>query len=138
MVYYSNTNTTGTVKPDLLSAGFFPLPCIELSVHEVIVSQCMSALGMQSGMIKDEDLTASSSFEIGNVGPQNASINPSTSDGIAIGEKNNFAPSYRYVHFTPTLFFYCRRSNTLQKYTFRPPFKDPQDTFDTSIKAQVV
>jgi len=32
----------------------------------------MSALGMQSGMIKDEDLTASSSFEIGNVGPQNA------------------------------------------------------------------
>ncbi|XP_003248013.1 discoidin domain-containing receptor tyrosine kinase B isoform X2 [Acyrthosiphon pisum] len=38
------------------------------------LSQCMSALGMQSGVIKDDDLTASSSFEIGNVGPQNARV----------------------------------------------------------------
>jgi len=36
----------------------------------------MSALGMQSGVIKDDDLTASSSFEIGNVGPQNARWEP--------------------------------------------------------------
>lgn len=35
-------------------------------------AQCVSALGMQSDVIKDVDLTASSSFEIGNVGPQNA------------------------------------------------------------------
>lgn len=42
------------------------------------------------------------------------------------------------MFISPTLFFYCRRSNTRQKYTFRPPFKDPQDTSDTSIKAQVV
>ncbi|VVC28570.1 Hypothetical protein CINCED_3A015179 [Cinara cedri] len=38
------------------------------------LSQCMSALGMESGLIKDVDLTASSSFEIGNVGPQNARV----------------------------------------------------------------
>ncbi|XP_050425447.1 discoidin domain-containing receptor 2-like [Adelges cooleyi] len=38
------------------------------------LSQCMSALGMQSGAIKDDDLSASSSFEIGNVGPQNARV----------------------------------------------------------------
>ncbi|XP_050524252.1 discoidin domain-containing receptor tyrosine kinase B-like [Daktulosphaira vitifoliae] len=38
------------------------------------LSQCMSALGMQSGAIRDEDLSASSSFEIGNVGPQNARV----------------------------------------------------------------
>lgn len=77
-------------NPICYQQGSFPLPCIELCVHEVIVckfilllkllllllfffsAQCMSALGMQSGVIKDNDLTASSSFEIGNVGPQNA------------------------------------------------------------------
>lgn len=32
----------------------------------------MSALGMESGAIKNSDLNASSSFEYGNVGPQNA------------------------------------------------------------------
>lgn len=36
----------------------------------VISAQCGAPLGMESGAIKDEDITASSSFESGNVGPQ--------------------------------------------------------------------
>ncbi|KAJ9582362.1 hypothetical protein L9F63_003289, partial [Diploptera punctata] len=33
-------------------------------------SQCIAPLGMESGAIRDEDITASSSFDSGNVGPQ--------------------------------------------------------------------
>ena len=45
----------------LINAGFF-----------VPTAQCTVPLGMESGEIKDSDLTASSSFDTGNVGPQNA------------------------------------------------------------------
>lgn len=34
-------------------------------------AQCIAPLGMESGLIPDKDLTASSSFNDGNVGPQN-------------------------------------------------------------------
>lgn len=34
-------------------------------------AHCQDALGMESGQIADTDLSASSSFEMGNVGPQN-------------------------------------------------------------------
>ncbi|KAI5700800.1 hypothetical protein M8J75_002990 [Diaphorina citri] len=37
-------------------------------------SQCGAPLGMESGAIKDEDITASSSFESGNVGPQHGRV----------------------------------------------------------------
>lgn len=35
----------------------------------LFLAQCISPLGMESGAIKDSDITASSSFDNGNVGP---------------------------------------------------------------------
>jgi len=35
-----------------------------------VSAQCIAPLGMESGAIKDEDITASSSFDSSNVGPQ--------------------------------------------------------------------
>ncbi|XP_046997126.1 discoidin domain-containing receptor tyrosine kinase B-like [Schistocerca americana] len=40
----------------------------------VDVSQCVAPLGMESGAIADEDISASSSFDSGNVGPQNGRV----------------------------------------------------------------
>lgn len=40
------------------------------SVEALDTSQCIAPLGMESGAIRDEDITASSSFDSGNVGPQ--------------------------------------------------------------------
>ncbi|XP_044269322.1 discoidin domain-containing receptor 2-like [Tribolium madens] len=37
-------------------------------------SQCIAPLGMESGAIKDQDITASSSFEHGNVGPHHGRL----------------------------------------------------------------
>ncbi|KAK4026918.1 hypothetical protein OUZ56_015941 [Daphnia magna] len=37
-------------------------------------SQCVGALGMESGSIRDEDIAASSSFDGASVGPQNARV----------------------------------------------------------------
>ncbi|KAL4717797.1 hypothetical protein ACJJTC_000946 [Scirpophaga incertulas] len=39
------------------------------------ISQCIAPLGMESGLIRDPDVTASSSFHDVNVGPQNARLN---------------------------------------------------------------
>ncbi|CAG5039229.1 unnamed protein product [Parnassius apollo] len=39
------------------------------------ISQCIAPLGMENGLIPDKDLTASSSFNDGNVGPQNGRLN---------------------------------------------------------------
>ncbi|KAG7313144.1 hypothetical protein JYU34_000233 [Plutella xylostella] len=39
------------------------------------ISQCIAPLGMESGQIADADLTATSSFNDGNVGPQNGRLN---------------------------------------------------------------
>ncbi|KAK2719726.1 hypothetical protein QYM36_005266 [Artemia franciscana] len=44
------------------------------SVNAFDAARCTSALGMESGAIKDEDIRASSSFENGSVGPQNARV----------------------------------------------------------------
>lgn len=37
-------------------------------------SQCIGPLGMESGLIPDEDISASSSFDSGNVGPQHGRV----------------------------------------------------------------
>ncbi|XP_015586340.1 discoidin domain-containing receptor 2 isoform X1 [Cephus cinctus] len=42
--------------------------------HAVDLSQCIAPLGMESGAIPDADITASSSFERGNVGPHQARL----------------------------------------------------------------
>ncbi|CAH0715978.1 unnamed protein product, partial [Brenthis ino] len=44
-------------------------------------AQCIAPLGMESGLIPDKDLTASSSFNDGNVGPQNARLNQDIKSG---------------------------------------------------------
>lgn len=45
------------------------------------LAQCKNALGMESGEIKNEDISASSSFDGGSVGPQNARIRNELSGG---------------------------------------------------------
>lgn len=44
-------------------------------------SQCTTALGMENGAIRDEDITASSSFDSGNVGPQHGRIRTESHGG---------------------------------------------------------
>lgn len=39
-----------------------------INIH-FVTAQCIAPLGMESKQIKDEDITASSSFDHGNVGP---------------------------------------------------------------------
>ncbi|XP_013146480.1 PREDICTED: discoidin domain-containing receptor 2-like isoform X1 [Papilio polytes] len=45
------------------------------------ISQCIAPLGMENGLIPDKDLTASSSFNDGNVGPQNGRLNQEIKGG---------------------------------------------------------
>ncbi|XP_043477565.1 discoidin domain-containing receptor 2-like [Leptopilina heterotoma] len=42
--------------------------------HAIDTSQCIGPLGMESGAIPDADITASSSFDSGNVGPHHARL----------------------------------------------------------------
>ncbi|XKL63914.1 hypothetical protein PGB90_006278 [Kerria lacca] len=42
--------------------------------NAIYYTQCTTALGMESGAIRDEDIAASSSFDNGNVGPQHGRI----------------------------------------------------------------
>ncbi|XP_041987229.1 discoidin domain-containing receptor 2-like [Aricia agestis] len=51
------------------------------ALHALDISQCIAPLGMESGMIPDRDLTASSSFDDGNVGPQNGRLNKEIKSG---------------------------------------------------------
>jgi hypothetical protein len=50
--------------------AFHPIALSVLQVFSCVSAQCIAPLGMESGTIKDEDITASSSFDNGNVGPQ--------------------------------------------------------------------
>ncbi|XP_060809572.1 discoidin domain-containing receptor 2 isoform X2 [Amyelois transitella] len=45
------------------------------------ISQCIAPLGMESGLIPDKDVSASSSFNDGNVGPQNGRLNQEIKGG---------------------------------------------------------
>ncbi|KAM3968693.1 tyrosine kinase-like protein [Aphomia sociella] len=45
------------------------------------ISQCIAPLGMESRLIADKDLSASSSFNEGNVGPQNGRLNQEIKGG---------------------------------------------------------
>ncbi|XP_071444352.1 discoidin domain-containing receptor 2-like [Hetaerina americana] len=51
------------------------------SAYAVDTSQCITPLGMESGAIRDEDISASSSFDSGNVGPQNGRIRTESNGG---------------------------------------------------------
>ncbi|KAL0280488.1 UNVERIFIED_CONTAM: hypothetical protein PYX00_001761 [Menopon gallinae] len=44
------------------------------SCHALDTSQCIAPLGMESGAIRDDDITASSSFDSSNVGPQHGRV----------------------------------------------------------------
>ncbi|XP_065221336.1 discoidin domain-containing receptor 2 isoform X2 [Planococcus citri] len=52
-----------------------------VTVTAIDFAQCTAALGMQSGKIKDEDISASSSFDSGNVGPQHGRIRTESHGG---------------------------------------------------------
>ncbi|CAH2985152.1 unnamed protein product [Chilo suppressalis] len=49
--------------------------------HALDLSQCIAPLGMESGQIPDKDLSASSSYHDGNVGPQNGRLNQEIKGG---------------------------------------------------------
>ncbi|XP_061719927.1 discoidin domain-containing receptor 2-like isoform X1 [Cydia pomonella] len=63
------------------------VPCVvaalllATSARALDISQCIAPLGMQSGLIPDKDLSASSSFNDGNVGPQNGRLNQEIKGG---------------------------------------------------------
>ncbi|CAG9857262.1 unnamed protein product [Phyllotreta striolata] len=65
------------------------LPAVFLEVLAIFVlpneavdsSQCIAPLGMENGAIKDADITASSSFDSGNVGPKNGRIRTDKNGG---------------------------------------------------------
>ncbi|CAG9771115.1 unnamed protein product [Ceutorhynchus assimilis] len=58
-----------------LAIFFVPLvPLLFADVQSVEPSQCIAPLGMQSGAIKNQDITASSSFDHGNVGPHHGRV----------------------------------------------------------------
>lgn len=46
------------------------MPLKSAAVYVKFSAQCIAPLGMENEAIKDEDITASSSFDSGNVGPQ--------------------------------------------------------------------
>ncbi|XP_043286407.1 epithelial discoidin domain-containing receptor 1-like [Venturia canescens] len=53
---------------------FISLGIFATTAHAIDLSQCNAPLGMQSGAIPDADITASSSFDSGNVGPHQARL----------------------------------------------------------------
>ncbi|XP_072019705.1 lactadherin-like [Amphiura filiformis] len=54
-------------------------------VEVIIESNCGAALGMESGRIKDNQITASSSYEGWSYGPENARLNKTRVTGSSIG-----------------------------------------------------
>jgi hypothetical protein len=58
----------------LLSFGCRRVPVVSFShlARTTQLGQCVGALGMESGAIRDEDIAASSSFDGASVGPHNA------------------------------------------------------------------
>ncbi|XP_072930702.1 discoidin domain-containing receptor 2 isoform X1 [Epargyreus clarus] len=52
-----------------------------LRLHALDISQCIAPLGMESGLIPDRDVSASTSFNDGNVGPENGRLNQEIKGG---------------------------------------------------------
>lgn len=50
-------------------------------LHALDISQCIAPLGMESGLIADKDVTASSCYNDGNVAPQNGRLNQDIKGG---------------------------------------------------------
>lgn len=61
----------------LLSFGCLRIPVVSFLhlARTTQLGQCVGALGMESGAIRDEDIAASSSFDGASVGPHNARYN---------------------------------------------------------------
>ncbi|XP_017770325.1 PREDICTED: epithelial discoidin domain-containing receptor 1-like [Nicrophorus vespilloides] len=65
-----------------------PLLALFLRVaHAVDPSQCIAPLGMENGAIRDDDISASSSFENGNVGPQHGRVRTERNGGAWCPQK---------------------------------------------------
>ncbi|XP_050300890.1 discoidin domain-containing receptor 2-like [Anthonomus grandis grandis] len=63
------------------------LICSGNKLQAVDPSQCIAPLGMENGLIKDEDITASSSFDSGNVGPQHGRVRTDKNGGAWCPQK---------------------------------------------------
>ncbi|XP_046735368.1 epithelial discoidin domain-containing receptor 1-like [Diprion similis] len=66
--------SSGGASPALILIFPVVLGSLVIVVHGVDLSQCIAPLGMESGAIPDADITASSSFDSGNVGPHQARL----------------------------------------------------------------
>ncbi|KAG8041599.1 hypothetical protein G9C98_002892 [Cotesia typhae] len=58
----------------IIQRFFMCLFCIASTARSIDLSQCINPLGMESGAISDADITASSSFDSGNVGPRQSRL----------------------------------------------------------------
>ncbi|XP_018324989.1 discoidin domain-containing receptor 2-like [Agrilus planipennis] len=67
--------------PRIVPISFFLLLLHVSQSNCLDISQCIAPLGMESGDIKDEDITASSSFDSGNVGPRQGRLKVETNGG---------------------------------------------------------
>lgn len=73
------------------------VPYLYSSVVGLELSDCNKPLGMESGEIKDEDVTASSSYNVASVGPQNGRLNRELSGGSWCPEKQISQGVYEYL-----------------------------------------
>uniref|UniRef100_A0A146LSE5 Discoidin domain-containing receptor 2 n=3 Tax=Lygus hesperus TaxID=30085 RepID=A0A146LSE5_LYGHE len=64
-----------------MTCGLLVLSLTIAAVQSIDTSQCIAPLGMESGAIADDDITASSSFDSGNVGPQHGRVRQERNGG---------------------------------------------------------
>ncbi|XP_055955868.1 discoidin domain-containing receptor 2 isoform X2 [Patella vulgata] len=65
--------------------------------HALDLDQCGNPLGMQSGLLKDEQLTASSSYNKAEVGPENARIRTEQKGGAWCPKETITKDTYEYI-----------------------------------------
>ncbi|XP_046466672.1 discoidin domain-containing receptor 2 isoform X1 [Neodiprion pinetum] len=73
--------SSGGASPALILIFPVVLGSLVTVAHGVDLSQCIAPLGMESGAIPDADITASSSFDSGNVGPHQARLRTENQGG---------------------------------------------------------
>ncbi|XP_060568273.1 discoidin domain-containing receptor 2-like isoform X2 [Ruditapes philippinarum] len=83
-----------SVSPEILVTLF----CLQFfRAHGLDLTQCRNSLGMQSGSIPDEAITASSSFNDDSVGPKNGRIRTETNGGAWCPKSVIERDTYEYL-----------------------------------------
>lgn len=93
-------NSRNSVKFKLESGQWIVLCLVALGfceVHSLDLGQCQTALGMESGAIPDDAITASSSYKEGSVGPESARIRKEWQGGAWCPKNVLDKTSYEYL-----------------------------------------